>query len=89
MLQSADCGVGGDDDDGSGPLAAAAVASSYVFDMRQAGIRSVRDAVFLEGYAEPVLLVRPADIRLADVRPSTDARPPRQPGAGAPCSPSC
>ena len=37
LLRTVDFGVGAEDDDGTGPLGAAAVAASYVFDMRPLG----------------------------------------------------
>ena len=36
---------------------AAGLGSSFVLDLRSRGVRTVRDAVFLHGYAEPVLLI--------------------------------
>jgi len=52
----------GDDDAVSGKSAdarpdAAGLGKSFVLDLRSRGVRSVRDAVFLHGYAEPVLLI--------------------------------
>ena len=53
----ADSGIGGEEDGAHRASSAAALAGSFVLDLRPRGIRAVRDAVFLHGYAEPVLLV--------------------------------
>lgn len=55
--RQAGAGFGEADDDGSGPLEAAAISSSTVLDLRPHGVTWIRDAAFLECYAEPVLLV--------------------------------
>jgi len=52
-------GLAGDDDIGAarGSRGAAALCGGFLLDLRGRGVRSVRDAVFLHGYAEPVLLL--------------------------------
>jgi cleavage and polyadenylation specificity factor subunit 1 len=56
-LRQAGSGLGGEDDSAHRAGSAAALTASFVLDLRPRGIRAVRDAVFLHGYAEPVLLV--------------------------------
>ena len=49
--------MGGEEDAAHRAGSAAALAGSFVLDLRLRDINAVRDAVFLHGYAEPVLLV--------------------------------
>lgn len=46
-------GVGG----GGAPASAASLSPAWLLDLRSKGVRRVRDAAFLHGFAEPVLLV--------------------------------